>query len=78
MYEKVTTVTVFIDMYEKAATVTVSIEQTVSLGQGERAPDRQGLLFSQTYMHINDMAIFRQFVMVTLHVRITAFMTSCS
>ena len=27
-------------MYEKVAIVTVSIEETVSLGQGERGPDR--------------------------------------
>ena len=27
-------------MYEKVATVTVSIEETVSLGQRERGPDR--------------------------------------
>ena len=27
-------------MYEKVATVTLSIEETVSLGQGERGPDR--------------------------------------
>ena len=27
-------------MYEKVATVKVSIEETVSLGQGERGPDR--------------------------------------
>ena len=27
-------------MYEKVATVTVSTEETVSLGQGERSPDR--------------------------------------
>ena len=27
-------------MYEKVATETVSIEETVSLGQGERGPDR--------------------------------------
>ena len=29
-------------MYEKVATVTVSIEETVSLGQGERGPDGWG------------------------------------
>ena len=28
------------NMYEKVATVTVSIEETVSLAQGERGPDR--------------------------------------
>ena len=33
-------------MYEKVATVMASIEETVSLGQGERSPSRQGLLFS--------------------------------
>ena len=27
-------------MYEKVAVVTMSIEETVSLGQGERGPDR--------------------------------------
>ena len=27
-------------MYEKVATVTMSIEETASLGQGERGPDR--------------------------------------
>ena len=31
-------------MYERVA---VSIEETMSLDQGERSPDRQGLLFSQ-------------------------------
>ena len=31
---------VCICMYEKVATVTVSIEETVSLSQGERGPDR--------------------------------------
>ena len=30
----------YVCMYEKVATVTVSIEETVSLGQGERGPDR--------------------------------------
>ena len=40
-------------MYEKvAATVAVSIEETVSLGQGERSPDRQGLLFSHCVMSV--------------------------
>ena len=35
----------------KVAAVTVSIEETVSLGQGEWGPDRQGLLFLH-YSHI--------------------------
>ena len=30
----------YVGMYEKVATVTVSIKETVSLGQGERDPDR--------------------------------------
>ena len=29
----------YVYMYKKVATVTVSIEETVSLGQGERGPD---------------------------------------
>ena len=29
---------VYVPMYEKVATVTVSIEETVSLDQGERSP----------------------------------------
>ena len=46
-------------MYEKIATVTVSIEETVSLGQGERSPDRQGLLFSQRqFRYLKKTCIF--------------------
>ena len=36
-------------MYEKVATVTVSIEETVSLGQGERGPDRDSYFPSHAY-----------------------------
>ena len=39
---------VWVCMYEKVATVTVSIEETVSLGQGERGPDRD-TYFSQSW-----------------------------
>ena len=39
---------VCICMYEKVTTMTVHIEKTVSLGQGERDPDK-GLLFSQPH-----------------------------
>ena len=52
-------------MYEKVATVTMSIEETVSLGQGERGPDRDSyfpnpvsyLLMSHSYPCITAKAV---------------------
>ena len=46
-------------MYEKVATVTVSIEETVSLGEGKRSPDRNSYfpndsnIYSLSFFHFS-------------------------
>ena len=50
-------------MYEKVATVTVSIEETVSLGQGERGPDRDSY-FPNTRTGISKLITVHLFLLL--------------